>query len=101
MNDKLYMVLIFVVGLAMGVLFFGGLWLTVKKAVTATNPALVIFASFICRMGIIMIGFYLVGKNNWQHLLIALFGFIIARLLVIHFTKAKTIITEKEATLET
>ena len=46
MNETVNMILAFIAGLALGTLFFGGLWFTVKKAVTAKIPALWIFTSF-------------------------------------------------------
>ena len=41
------MVLIFIAGLALGTVFFGGLWLTVRKAVVSKKPAMLIFGSFV------------------------------------------------------
>ena len=101
MNDSLNMVLAFVAGLALGTLFFGGLWLTVRKAVVSKKPAMLVFGSFVFRMAIVLIGFYLIGAGNWQRLLAALMGFIITRFLVIYFTKTKTAMIEKEAHHET
>lgn len=101
MNDTLNMVLVFVAGLSLGALFFGGLWLTVKKAVGSTKPALMIFGSFVFRMAVVLVGFYFIGEGNWQRLLAILAGFITARFLVIYFTKAKTVAAEKEANHET
>lgn len=87
MNEILTMILVFVAGAALGVLFFGGLWLTVKKSIHAKIPALWILSSFLLRISITMIGFYLIGGDNWQHLLTALLGFIVARYAVLYFTK--------------
>ncbi len=88
MNETLNMGLAFIAGLIMGTLFFGGLWFTVKKAVNAKVPALWIFGSFFLRMGITLIGFYFISSGNWKRLLICVAGFIVARMLVIHFTKS-------------
>jgi F1F0 ATPase subunit 2 len=90
------MILSFIAGLALGTLFFGGLWFTVKKAVNAKIPALWIFSSFFFRIGITLVGFYLVSSGNWKRLLICVAGFIVARFLVIHFTKS---IDEKQMQL--
>ena len=46
MNETIYMVLALVSGLVIGVLFFGGLWFTVKKAMGAKTPGLWFFGSF-------------------------------------------------------
>lgn len=101
MNDMLTMILVFIAGLLLGTLFFGGLWLTVKKAVGSTKPALLILGSFVCRIAIVLIAFYFIGAGNWQRLLILLSGFIVARLLVVHFTKAKRATVVEEVSHET
>ncbi len=99
MNEILLMIFAPVAGIALGIIFFGGLWLTVKKMVTAKIPALLVLGSFILRIGIVMAGFYFIGSGNWQRLVICLLGFIAARFIVIHFTKtidAKQVQLKKE-----
>ena len=103
MNETVNMILAFIAGLALGTLFFGGLWFTVKKAVTAKIPALWIFTSFFFRISITLVGFYFVSSCNWQRLLVCAAGFIVARFFVIHFTKtadAKQIQLKKEVSHE-
>ena len=103
MNETLSMILAFIAGIALGILFFGVLWLTVKKSVTAKTPWLWVLGSFLLRVGITLLGFYFVSGGKWQRLLICLAGFIIARFLVIHFTRSidkKNIQLRKEAVHE-
>ncbi len=103
MNETLLMIAAFVAGIALGTLFFGGLWLTVKKAVTAKVPALWVLGSFIFRVGIVLTGFYFISSGSWQRLVSCLIGFVVARFLVIHFTKSideKHIQLRKEAAHE-
>ena len=88
MNEILYMVLAFIGGLVLGTLFFGGLWLTVKKSVTSKIPALWVFGSFFLRVGITLIGFYYISLGSWQRFLICVVGFIAARYIVIYLTKS-------------
>jgi F1F0 ATPase subunit 2 len=87
-NETVNMLLVFIAGLMLGTMFFGGLWFTVKKAVTTRIPALWIFSSFFLRISISLVGFYFVSAGNWKRLLICVAGFIVARTLVIHFTKS-------------
>jgi F1F0 ATPase subunit 2 len=89
MNEPLHMILVLVAGLLLGTFFFGGLWLTVKKAGTSKSPSLLVFGSFISRIAIVLIGFYFIGTGNWRSMLIAFAGFMIARFMVIRFTKSK------------
>jgi len=103
MNKTVNMIIAFIAGLALGILFFGGLWLTVKKAVTSKIPTLWIFSSFFLRISITLVGFYFISSGNWQRLLICVAGFIIARTIVIHFTQSidkKQIQLKKEVSHE-
>jgi F1F0 ATPase subunit 2 len=83
-----YMILAFIAGLVLGTLFFGGLWLTVKKAVESKNTTLWFLGSSFLRVSIVLVGFYYIGQGNWQRLLICVFGFIAARFLVIRVTRS-------------
>lgn len=104
MNDILYMVMALIAGLLIGTLFFGGLRLSVKKAVVSKIPALWFVGSFFLRMSIAMIGFYYISLGSWQRLLICLLGFVAARLIITHLVKSneeKHIPLKKEISHET
>ena len=58
MNEILYTVLVFIAGLVLGTLFFGGLWFTVMTSITSKTPALWIISSFFVRVGLTMLGFF-------------------------------------------
>ena len=83
-----YMAMAFIAGILLGIVFFGGLWFTVKKAVVSSYAALWFLASSLVRTGFVLVGFYYVAQGNWQRLLICVFGFIAARFLVIRLTKS-------------
>ncbi len=87
MSDVLYILFAFIAGLALGTLFFGGLWFTVKKAVHARIPALWIIGGFVTRTGMALTGFYVVSQGDWQPLLVCLLGFVAARIIVVQITK--------------
>ena len=89
MNEILNTAMTLIAGLALGIIFFGGLWLTVRKMIHSKKPALWLLSSFIFRVGITLVGFYFVGAGNMQKILICLVGFIAARFVVLHFTKNK------------
>jgi F1F0 ATPase subunit 2 len=83
------LILALIAGMAIGTFFFGGLWFTVRKAVNAKTPAIWFFCSFFLRVSITMVGFYFISLGgNWQHLVIALLGFVIARFIVTYFAKS-------------
>ncbi len=103
MTETMTMILAFVAGIALGIIFFGGLWFTVKKSMTSKTPALWVLGSFLFRISITLLGFYFVGGENWQRLLICLGGFVIARFIVIYYTKSiddKQMQLKKEAAHE-
>ena len=82
------------VGMVLGAIFFGGLWWTVQRAVSARWVALWFFASLLLRTGIVLGGFYLACGDDWQRWLAALLGFVMARIVVTRLTRPKTDIME-------
>jgi F1F0 ATPase subunit 2 len=87
MNNLLLLALSLVAGLLLGTIFFGGLWWTVRKGVFSKSPALWFLGSMLLRMGIVLAGFYFVGRGDWQRLVTCLLGFIIARFIVMRLTR--------------
>ncbi len=88
MNEISNILLPFIVGLLLGIIFFGGLWFTVKKLPLSKIPALLTVSSFVFRICIVLTGFYFIGLGDWKKLIICLIGFIIARFAVIYYTKS-------------
>ena len=87
MNDALSLASALMTGVLLGAFFFGGLWWTVRKAVSSKQPALWFLGSMLLRTGIVLSGFYFVSGADWKRLLASLLGFIIARLVVIRLTR--------------
>jgi len=83
MNETMPLFLSGLAGILLGGIFFGGLWWTVRKGVTAKHPAMWFMGSMAARMSIVLVGFYLVGGTHWQRLVFCLLGFILARLIVV------------------
>jgi len=82
MNESLTLLLAWVAGVLLGIVFFGGLWWTVRKIASSQKPARLLFASLMVRMCVALAGFYFVFGGNWRRLLVCLLGFLSARLLV-------------------
>jgi F1F0 ATPase subunit 2 len=87
MNETIILVAALAAGILLGAIFFGGLWWTVRKGVTAKNPALWFLGSVLLRMGIALAGFYFVARGDWKKLLLCLLGFLIARVVVLRLTR--------------
>ena len=89
MNDPLTLILACAAGVALGTIFFGGLWWTIRKGVTSPRPAIFFLTSVVLRMAIALVGFYFVSGGQWQRLLACLIGFVAARLAVTWLTREK------------
>ena len=68
-------------------MYFGGLWWTVRKGISSNRPALWFLGSLLLRMSLTLAGFYFVSGNRWERLLACLIGFLIARLVVTRLTR--------------
>jgi F1F0 ATPase subunit 2 len=74
-------------GAMLGAIFFGGLWWTVRKGVTARHPAPWFFGSMLLRMCIVLPAFYFIPGDSWLDMPAALLGFIAARQVVVRLTR--------------
>lgn len=86
MNEPLSLVFFVAAGILLGTFFFGGLWWTVRRGVLVKQPTFWFFGSMLLRMNIVLLGFYFILGNDWMRLLAGLFGFIVARLIVMRIT---------------
>jgi F1F0 ATPase subunit 2 len=76
------------VGLLLGAVFFGGLWWTVRRAVSASQPALWVLGSFVARTTFTLLGFTLVSRHQPARLVVCLAGFVVARFVVTRLTRS-------------
>jgi F1F0 ATPase subunit 2 len=88
MNEVLSLAVSLGAGVLLGAIFFGGLWLTVRKGVSSKQPALWFFGSLALRMSTVLSGFYFVSGGHWERLLACLLGFVMARLVVMRLTQS-------------
>jgi F1F0 ATPase subunit 2 len=79
-----HLVMAFLVGMGAGIVYFGGLWWTVRQLPFVRQPALLTLGSFFVRTGISLTAFYLVSGGRWERILISLLGFIIVRGFLVH-----------------
>ena len=87
MSEALTMVLAGLAGSLLGAIFFGGLWWTIRKGLTAKQPAFWFLGSMLLRTGIVLAGFYFVANQHMERLVACLLGFVIARLVVTQATR--------------
>lgn len=88
MNETLTLLLALVAGTALGAVFFGGLWWTVRRGMSANQPVLWFFGSLLVRTSMALAGFFFVSGGDWRRLVACLVGFIVARAIVTRLTRA-------------
>jgi F1F0 ATPase subunit 2 len=76
-----------VLGVVLGSLFFGGLWWTVCRGLSSTQPALWFLGSLLLRTCVTVVGFYVATGGRWERLLACLLGFVMAGVLVTTATR--------------
>jgi F1F0 ATPase subunit 2 len=85
MNELLIFILSSGAGILLGIFYFGGLWLTVRKLSVSGNPYLLTLGSFFGRTVISLFGFYLVARGgHWERLLVCLSGFIFMKIFLVY-----------------
>ena len=87
MNELLLLAPVLAAGGLLGVIFFGGLWWTVRRGLLSRRPALWFFGSLLLRTGVTLAGFYIVGRDHWERWLICLLGFVLGRIATQWFTR--------------
>jgi len=76
MTETLNLILAFLMGAGAGALFFGGLWWTVMKGVTAKQPGSLFLGSFLLRTmaALLILSFFM--HRRLAELALCLFGFV-------------------------
>jgi F1F0 ATPase subunit 2 len=87
MNSTLVLVLALLGGVLLGVLFFGGLWWTVRRGLHSPTPALWFSASSLIRTAVALLGLYVISHGERRRLLACLIGFFLARVVVMHVSR--------------
>jgi F1F0 ATPase subunit 2 len=80
----------FIVGLALGLFYFAGLWLTLSRLTQTGNLALLCLASFAGRMMVLIGGIYLISNGQWQRIAACLAGVVLMRVLLTRHLAPRT-----------
>jgi len=73
-----------VVGMMLGAIFFGGLWITVRRMPNAKHPVLLFLTSVVLRTAIALAGFWYFSNGDPWAIIVCLVGFVGVRLLATH-----------------
>jgi F1F0 ATPase subunit 2 len=79
----------FAAGLVLGTAFFGGLWWTVRRGLTAAAPAVWFGLSALGRMAVVVYGLYCCARLGLPSLIACLCGLLVARGAIRHFTRVR------------
>ena len=108
MNNTLLLTISFATGIFVGLIFFAGLWWTIRKGLQSKRPASLFLGSLLLRTSLVLTGFYFVvfGLHKSQHELslprmtICLLGFLLARFFVQRQIKLQYAIIDKKPSSE-
>lgn len=81
--DTVSLVAPFLAGAMLGLFYFGGLWLTLRRIHCVTTPGLLLIASFAGRMAVVLPAFYYVMAGQWERVAACLVGFLVIRSVII------------------
>jgi F1F0 ATPase subunit 2 len=92
-----YLVLALLAGLALGAVFFGGLWWTVRRIADPSASPFGFLGSVLLRTALLLGGVYWVGDGDWHRLCACLVGFIAARILASRLARVRVAAAPIEA----
>ena len=88
-TESVYWIMLLLAGGLLGLVYFGGLWLTIRQLTHWKNPGLVMMLSLLLRVLVVVAGFYWLTDGQWRELLASLSGFVIVRMLMVrHYRPA-------------
>ncbi len=92
MTEPLGWLLAGVAGAGLGLIYFAGLWFTLRRLPQRAHPALWVFGSFVLRLALSAIGFYLIlgPDRSLPRLGLALAAFIAVRVVLIRRLRPPT-----------
>ena len=97
MSEPVRLLLALVAGFGLGLFYYGGLWLTLKKLPKSSHPVLLHMGSFFGRTVVILAGFYLVMGDRWERIIVCLAGALVARVILVRRLGRDTTAPELQA----
>jgi len=78
------LVAVFLTGAALGLFYFGGLWLTIRRIPNVQQPGMLLLVSYVVRIAVVMLAFFFVMAGEWERIIACLAGFLVMRTCMIH-----------------
>jgi F1F0 ATPase subunit 2 len=83
MINWLNLILAIMAGSLIGLVFYIGLWITVRQLGQTRHPGLLMLTSLLLRFTIALAGFSLIAHHgSWQQILVAVVGFTLIRIIL-------------------
>jgi len=82
MNEYVLLAGVLIIGMFLGLIYFGGLWLTVQRMPNSRSPMLLTIGSFLIRAGLVLGVFFLVAQGQWLRVIVCLVGFLLMRMIL-------------------
>lgn len=90
MNTLVGLFISLLLGVIAGIIFFGGLLMTVRRLVQAPHPYYLAIVSFILRFAAIGVIFVSISYGgHWERLLACMLGFVMTRMAVVRYVQRK------------
>ncbi len=89
MSDIALLISSLILGISLGAVYFGGLWLTLMRLPGSEQPALLALSSFLLRSALCLLGFYLILGSGLEGLAACLAGFVLTKLALIRILGQK------------
>ncbi|HZK10662.1 MAG TPA: ATP synthase subunit I [Clostridia bacterium] len=77
------MMISFLSGLFIGVIYFGGLYYSTHKIKAVRNPGLFMALSLLIRMGILLVGLYYLAQRGYKSILLGFIGIMLIRFILV------------------
>jgi F1F0 ATPase subunit 2 len=69
-------------GVLLGLFYFGGLWMTLKYISRSKNPKSFMFLSFVVRVALVLVGFWVIVRLDRVAFILAFPAFLITRVIL-------------------
>ncbi len=85
MNDSLLIVIkMLAVGISLGIVFFGGLWLTLKRLTSSNSPHLLVLLSALFRTTAVVYGLWFFSNGSPLGIVSGMGGFVALQMVAVH-----------------
>lgn len=85
MGDTWTLILCGLGGVALALFMFGGLWWTLRMLGRVRRPGMLAVVSFWVRLGVTVVGFFMLVDGDWRRALAALAGFLLGRTVLLRW----------------